>query len=209
MLLLGPCNEHTCSASSRLSNSMKAYCSESPVCLSRMTWQLMMVPNREKMSSRSSSRVTAFSLHTKRTFSGGLTLAKGRSPTISSVNAEAAAALFLRSFSSSSSGNVCNGSSSSAMRVELSGGFIGGESGTTSRAGSSKGSSERRISRGQTASVKKAYPISLHALCAHPLMGDHLGLRIHHSVCQGYPSLQRHAQRLRVFRPGSRCCPLV
>lgn len=133
--------EFTCSASSRLSNSMNAYCNESPVCLSRMTWQLTISPKREKMSSRSSSRVTGLSLHTKSTFSGGRTLANGRSPTISSVSAAAAAAFFRRSCSSSSSGSVSSGSSSSAMRVELSGGFVGGESGMTSPSGSSNGSS--------------------------------------------------------------------
>lgn len=40
-----------------------------------------MVPKREKMISRSSSVVTGFSLHTNRTFSGGLMSASGRSPT--------------------------------------------------------------------------------------------------------------------------------
>lgn len=133
--------QHTCSASSRLSNSMNAYCRESPVCLSRMTWQLMIVPKREKMSSRSSSRVTGLSLHTKSTFSGGLTLANGRSPTISRVSAAAAASRLRRASSSSSSGSVASGSSSSAMRVELSGGLTGGESGTTRPFGSSNGSS--------------------------------------------------------------------
>lgn len=42
-----------------------------------------MVPKREKMISRSSSVVTGFNLQTKRTFSGGLTSASGRSPTYS------------------------------------------------------------------------------------------------------------------------------
>lgn len=134
--------KYACSASSRLSNSMNAYCRESPVFLSRITWQLMIGPKRENMSSRSSSRVTGLSLHTKRTFSGGRTLAKGRSPTISNVNAAARAACFRRSASASSSGNVASGSSSSAMRVELSGGRVGTDSGTTSPEGSSNGSSK-------------------------------------------------------------------
>lgn len=132
---------HTCSASSLLSNSINAYCNESPVRLSRITWQLMIVPKREKMSSRSSSRVTALSLHTNKTFSGGRTFAKGKSPTISKVSADARAACLRRSASASSSGNVASGSSSSAIRAELSGGFVGIESGTTRPSGSSKGSS--------------------------------------------------------------------
>lgn len=131
----------TCSASSLLSNSTNAYCNESPVFLSLMTWQLMIVPNLEKISSRSSSRVAGFNLQTKSTFSGGRTLAKGRSPTISRVNAEAAAAFSLRSLSSSSSGSVANGSSSSAIRVELSGGRVGEPGGITRPGGSGKGSS--------------------------------------------------------------------
>lgn len=133
----------TCSASSRLSNSMNAYCNESPVFLSRMTWQLMIVPKRENMSSRSSSRVTGFSLQTNSTFSGGLTLAKGKSPTISRVSAEACAAFLRLSCSASSSGRVARGSSSSAIRVELSGGFVGMLIGTTRPSGSGKGSSAR------------------------------------------------------------------
>lgn len=44
---------------------------------------LLMEPKREKMISRSSSVVTGFNLQTKRTFSGGLTSASGRSPTYS------------------------------------------------------------------------------------------------------------------------------
>lgn len=48
---------------------------------------LWILPNRLKMSSKSSSRVIGFNLHTKMTFSGGFTSAKGKSPTISSVNA--------------------------------------------------------------------------------------------------------------------------
>lgn len=44
---------------------------------------LFMDPKREKMISRSSSVVTGFNLQTKRTFSGGLTSASGRSPTYS------------------------------------------------------------------------------------------------------------------------------
>lgn len=135
------CTPRTCSASSRLSNSMKAYCNESPVFLSLMTWQLIMVPNLEKMSSKSSSRVTGLSLHTKRTFSGGRTLAKGRSPTISSVRAEAAAAFSRRIRSSSSSGRVARGSSSSAILVELSGGRVGDDGGWTRLGGSGNGSS--------------------------------------------------------------------
>lgn len=100
-----------------------------------------MVPNLEKINSRSSSRVTALSLQTKRTFSGGRTLANGRSPTISRVSAEAAAAFSLRSRSSSSSGKVARGSSSSAIRVELSGGLMGEEGGRMRPGGSGKGSS--------------------------------------------------------------------
>lgn len=88
-----------------------------------------MVPNLEKISSRSSSIVTAFNLHTNRTFSGGRTLAKGRSPTISSVSAEASAARRRWMRSASSSGRVASGSSSSAIRVELSGGRMGEEGG--------------------------------------------------------------------------------
>lgn len=135
--------KRTCSASSLRSNSINAYCNESPVRLSRMTWQLMIVPKRENINSRSSSRVTGLSLHTKRTFSGGRTLANGRSPTISSVSADAAAAFSRRMRSSSSSGRVASGSSSSAMRVELSGGLVGEEGGWIfARAGGSgKGSS--------------------------------------------------------------------
>ena len=106
----------------------------------------MIVPKREKISSRSSSRVTGLSLHTKRTFSGGRTLAKGRSPTISSVSAEAAAACLRRCFSASSSGNSSRGSSSSAIRVELSWGRVGGESGTINPGGSGYGSSMTPIS---------------------------------------------------------------
>lgn len=137
----------TCSASSRLSNSINAYCRESPVFLSRMTWQLIIVPKRENISSRSSSRVTGLSLQTKRTFSGGRTFANGKSPTISSVKAEAAAAFFRRSRSASSSGKVANGSSSSAMRVELSGGRVGEEGGLINPSGSENGSSAEQVSQ--------------------------------------------------------------
>ena len=56
-------------------------------------------------------------------------------------SAAAAAAFLRRSRSSSSSGRVCSGSSSSAMRVELSGGLVGGDSGMTRPSGSSNGSS--------------------------------------------------------------------
>ena len=49
---------------------------------------LTTAPKREKISSRSSSRVTGFSRHTNRTFSGGLTSAKGRSPTWTSAGQE-------------------------------------------------------------------------------------------------------------------------
>lgn len=45
-----------------------------------------MDPKREKIISRSSSVVTGFSLQTKRTFSGGLTSASGRSPTWGTYN---------------------------------------------------------------------------------------------------------------------------
>lgn len=42
---------------------------------------LFIEPNRENMISRSSSVVTGLSLQTKRTFSGGLIFASGKSPT--------------------------------------------------------------------------------------------------------------------------------
>lgn len=74
--------------------------------LSLMTSQLQMVPNREKMSSKSSLRVMGFSLHTNSTFSGGLISACGRSPTISSVNAAAAASFRRRSSSLLSSSHT-------------------------------------------------------------------------------------------------------
>lgn len=89
----------------------------------------MITPKREKISSKSSSQVTGFNLHTNRTFSGGLTFANGKSPTISKVSADAAAAFSRRIFSSSSSGKVARGSSSSAIRVELSGGRVGDDGG--------------------------------------------------------------------------------
>lgn len=97
------------------------------------------------MSSRSSSLVTGLSLHTNRTFSGGRTFANGRSPTISSVNAEAAAAFSRLMRSSSSSGRVASGSSSSAMRVELSGGLVGDDGGFINPGGSEKGSSMKEV----------------------------------------------------------------
>lgn len=79
--------------------SMKAYCRLSPVRLSRMTSQDRICPNREKMSCSDSSSVTGLSLHTKSTFSGGATSAKGRSPTISSVSACCLASRSRRSLS--------------------------------------------------------------------------------------------------------------
>ena len=57
------------------------------------------------------------------------------------MSAEAAAARLRLSFSSSSSGSVVRGSSSSAIRVELSGGLVGGESGMMRPGGSGNGSS--------------------------------------------------------------------
>lgn len=68
-------------------------------------------------------------------------MAKGKSPTISSVSADAAAALFRRSRSSSSSGKVARASSSSAILIELSGGRVGEEGGLMRPIGSGNGSS--------------------------------------------------------------------
>lgn len=174
---------HTCSASSLLSNSMNAYWSESPVLLSLITWQLIIGPKRENISSRSSSRVTGLSLHTNNTFSGGRTLANGRSPTISNVNADALAACFRRSASASSSGSVASGSSSSAIRVELSGGFVGIVSGTVRPSGSGNGSSVTR-----NALVKSAlrivdygpYQVSQRDEYAHPSEAARLDRQIPH-----------------------------
>ena len=120
----------------------------------------MMRPNREKMSSRSSSRVTGLSLQTNNTFSGGRTLANGRSPTISSVRADAAAAFSRRIRSSSSSGRVARGSSSSAMRVEWSGGRVGDDGGLIRPGGSGNGSSSINSFQDkvkETKKVKEAY----------------------------------------------------
>lgn len=87
--------------------------------LSRITSQLRISPKREKMSSRSSLRVTGLSLHTKSTFSGGLMSACGKSPTISSV--KAAASAFRRrsmaSFSSSCARSRVGSSASAASAL--------------------------------------------------------------------------------------------
>src|SRR5258707_10442426 len=128
----------------------------------------MIGPKREKISSRSSSRVTGLSLHTKRTFSGGRTLAKGKSPTISSVRAEAAAACLRRSFSASSSGSSSRGSSSSAIRVELSCGRVGGESGTLKPRGSGKGSSIRPVSDPPQQGKDNTHQVQRHVVSEYP-----------------------------------------
>lgn len=131
------------SASSFSLNSTKAYCSESPVLASQMISQLMIVPNREKINSRSSLLVIWLSLQTKSTFSGGATSAKGRSPTISSVRACARASRARRTASIVSGSPDSSIDSSSPTRREASWAAVGtGEEGGTRRpGGSGKGSS--------------------------------------------------------------------
>lgn len=131
------------------SYSMKAYCKLSPVFASRMTSQLKILPNRPKMSSRSSSPVTGFSLHTNKTFSGGFTSAKGRSPIISSVSACASASRSRRRFSkvSSSTPSFSCRAASSAMRTVFICASVGGglELGSRRPAGSGYGSSRTTV----------------------------------------------------------------
>ncbi|KOO26525.1 hypothetical protein Ctob_003644 [Chrysochromulina tobinii] len=73
-----------------------------------------MVPNRLKMSSRSSSCVTGLSLHTKSTFSGGARSASGKSPSISRTWARLAAAL------AASASSTCRVASSCQLGKEIS-----------------------------------------------------------------------------------------
>ena len=137
--------DRTCSADSRSSNSMKAYCKLSPVFLSRTTSQLKILPNREKINSRSSSCVTGFNLHTNKMFSGGRTAANGISPIISSVRADEAAAVRRVLASLTSSGTSASGSSSSDIRTTAadwaSGGRRGEGGGVMRLGGSGNGSS--------------------------------------------------------------------
>ena len=67
---------------------------------------------------------------------------------MSSVNADAAAAFSFRIRSSSSSGSVARGSSSSAIRVELSGGRVGEDGGFIRPGGSGKGLTQLLITVG-------------------------------------------------------------
>lgn len=135
--------KYACSADSLWSNSMKAYCSESPVFLSLMTSQLRILPNLLKMSSRSSERVTGFNLQTKRIFSGGRISAKGRSPTISRVRAAADESALRRASSFSSSGRSSSISSPSPRRMAASCSGVGEgvREGTCMPSGSGNGSS--------------------------------------------------------------------
>lgn len=89
--------------------------------LSLTTSQLKTFPNLLKINSKSSLLVTGFNLHTNRIFSGGLTSAKGKSPTISKVNAAEffSDCLFLSFSSSSSSGFEEVGEGREASRREL------------------------------------------------------------------------------------------
>lgn len=142
----------TCSAESCSSNSIKAYCKLSPVFLSLTISQLNILPNLEKINSRSSSAVTGLSLQTNNIFSGGLTAANGISPIISSVSAEEAAAVFRRSSSDSSSSNLASGSSvSDILTDETESGGRMGESGTGRKfTGSGYGSSTKKTSSAQS-----------------------------------------------------------
>ena len=68
------------------------------------TSQVVSLPNREKMISRSSSEVTGLSLQTKSMFSSGVASAAGKSPIISSTTALLWASVFRTDFSTSSAG---------------------------------------------------------------------------------------------------------
>lgn len=116
--------------------------------LSRITSQLMIVPKRLKMSSRSSLRVTGLSLQTKRMFSGGRTSAKGKSPTISSVRAAALESAFRLSSSISSGGlstpSVISSEASNPIEASCSGVGEGVREGMSRPSSGSNGSSGRR-----------------------------------------------------------------
>ena len=77
------------------------------------------------------------------------------------MSAEAAAAFSRLMRSSSSSGRVASGSSSSAIRVELSGGLVGDDGGFISPGGSGKGSSMKsvNVAWGNAEPWYQTYPI--------------------------------------------------
>lgn len=127
------------SQSSLVANSMNAYCKLSPDVLSRMTSHERILPKREKISSRSSSRVTGLSLQTKRICSGGVMSAEGKSPMSSSVSACARASRSRRTFSSFSGSVFSSSTSSYAIRTvaRCSSEGSGLEGGSTKSGGSS------------------------------------------------------------------------
>jgi hypothetical protein len=100
-----------------------------------------MSPNREKMSSRSSSLVWGFNLQTNKTVSGGLTSISGRSPTSSKTKLLVCACSFLLCLSFSSA--VLDSSSNmSAVLFNL--GSTTSSSGR-SRNGDASGTYNRRV----------------------------------------------------------------